>query len=662
MAYQFGIDLYAAAGGTGAYMLCRLLRRGIPSRPQAVSAPSVIAKLEKEARSPSEVDGCTLSPRPGSEPGSEPTIEGSHEDYCPEPLPEPEAEDSSDDAPLVRANSNHVPQELWPSPPVIVQTASTVTKPRPCARNDSVTLSWSLLTFLSLMLLAWLSSGPATKDMGLQDHQHVPNASALDDSGSDVSMTSLAGVGPPLADDTDRQAEVVPPVLSPPSCGEDASSKVFSVVIQRQQEPSNMAGERNAYFGTLNVGTPPQPFKVVFDTGSGHLILPSMYCHSETCRVHSRYKRSASATARDIDWNGTQVAANQPRDQITVAFGTGDITGVFVEDIVCLEGVDADGDMPESSSVVTPQDPGGLEVLPDGCMRLRMIAATAMSEEPFKTFEFDGILGLGLDGLSQAPEFNFLHVVRASVRDQGSCIRDTFAVFLADSEDEDSEITLGGWASEHLEEELSWTDVQEPDMGHWMVRIKSLRVNNELLKFCENDCKAAVDTGTSLLAVPQAAFPELYELLRHPTQLEGNCEGPGPLLHFEFDTFSLTLGPREYAQAEPTSSRQRPRFDNNAGSVKNETIRRDLFCRPMLMSLDMPEPLGPKLFILGEPVLRKYYTVYDAHAKRVGFGRARHRGSWRTAKQLPSVDGSRDAPRPTSMFGALKWRKDTQQR
>lgn len=286
-----------------------------------------------------------------------------------------------------------------------------------------------------------------------------------------------------------------------------------------------------------------------------------------------------------------------------------------------------------------------------------MIAATAMSEDPFATFDFDGILGLGLGGLSQSSEFNFLHVVRASMPDAGSCFKDTFAVFLADSEGEESDITLGGWAEDHLEEELSWAPVHKPEMGHWMVKIKSLRVNDEVLNFCNNDeCNAAVDTGTSLLAVPQAAFPELYELLRHPTPLDGHCEGPGPLLHFEFDEFSITLGPREYAQAETVSTQAKPRFENNHRNV-SQGMREDLFCRPMLMSLDMPEPLGPKLFILGEPVLRKYYTVYNAHEKKVGFGRARHRSS---SKQLPSqaADSLQQEPRtPPSMFGAFKRRK-----
>jgi len=41
------------------------------------------------------------------------------------------------------------------------------------------------------------------------------------------------------------------------------------------------------------------------------------------------------------------------------------------------------------------------------------------------------------------------------------------------------------------------------------------------------------------------------------------------------------------------------------------------------MTLD-EENLGGKLFLLGEPILRKYYTVYDGLKKRVGFGRASH--------------------------------------
>jgi hypothetical protein len=87
---------------------------------------------------------------------------------------------------------------------------------------------------------------------------------------------------------------------------------------------------KSDYHGTILVGTPGLPMTVVFDTGSGHLLLPSMYCKTEACKVHTRYRRSGSSTGRDINFNGSAVVRGLPRDSITVEFGTGEATGVVV--------------------------------------------------------------------------------------------------------------------------------------------------------------------------------------------------------------------------------------------------------------------------------------------------------------------------------------------
>merc|ERR1719386_324823 len=46
------------------------------------------------------------------------------------------------------------------------------------------------------------------------------------------------------------------------------------------------------------------------------------------------------------------------------------------------------------------------------------------------------------------------------------------------------------------------------------------------------------------------------------------------------------------------------------------------FCRPKTLGVNLPAPVGPKLFILGEPVLHRYYTVYDWAGLQVGFSLA----------------------------------------
>ena len=287
----------------------------------------------------------------------------------------------------------------------------------------------------------------------------------------------------------------------------------------------------------------------------------------------------------------------EARDQITVSFGTGEVMGVFLEDSLCFgQSVHA----VDTSSSHVPLTSNG----PENCLRMRFIAATDMSPHPFADFVFDGVLGLGLESLSQAPAFNFLHVSSALTAERGSGFSKTFGIFLASHDGETSQITLGGWAEEHVDGEVNWSPVLQPELGRWLLKIKGLWVGDQEIPFCEQGCKAVVDSGTSLLAVPSPLFADLYHQLSAPAQ-EGACV-QSPQLRMELDGFSLVLNGSDFSRLD---AGQRP----TAAA-----------CKPMLMVMDLPEPLGPKLFILGEPILKKFYTIYDAEAQRVGFGLAKH--------------------------------------
>jgi len=261
------------------------------------------------------------------------------------------------------------------------------------------------------------------------------------------------------------------------------------------------------------------------------------------------------------------------------------------------------------------------------CTSLRMIAATDMSQEPFRTFQFDGVMGLGLPGLSQTKEFNFMQVLGSSLAQSGNKHPHRFAVFLGEHEAEVSEITLGGYASSrHAEGRLAWNPVWRPELGHWMLEVKSMHIDGKEVDFCRaGGCRAVMDTGTSLVAVPTAAFAEFYELLRHEADPVTECQGVGPQLHVELETFTVTLDPRDYSRLEHDTGVS-PVPERSFQAAMGQSEEEPEMCKPMLMSMDLPEPIGPKLFVLGEPVLRKYYTVYDADlaSPRIGFSRAVH--------------------------------------
>lgn len=359
---------------------------------------------------------------------------------------------------------------------------------------------------------------------------------------------------------------------------------------------------KTAYFGTLSIGEPAQDFQVVFDTGSGNLMVPSTYCRDSACVEHRRYNRNLSATATDINQGGDLVKEGDSRDSVTVTFGTGEVSGVFIKDKICF------------SSTACLKDAS-------------FVAATHMTDDPFTSFNFDGILGLALSQMSEGPEYN----VMSLMQQQGTLKHPMFSVYLSDV-DGKSEITFGGVKRERMASEIIWSPVSR-NTGYWQVQVEDLALNNDRLHLCE-DCQVAVDTGTSQLAGPSDIIEKLTEKLN----LRSDCSNLSsmPDLGIVIGGHILNLKPDEYINK-----------DNDSTSSPS--------CEVSLMKLDVPPPNGP-LFILGDPFLRKFLTVYDQENRRVGFATAKHDGQEADSTLLVSLSTkveSVESSRRQSQLGFL---------
>mmetsp|Transcript_28663 Transcript_28663/g.75915 ORF Transcript_28663/g.75915 Transcript_28663/m.75915 type:complete len:470 (-) Transcript_28663:78-1487(-) len=378
-----------------------------------------------------------------------------------------------------------------------------------------------------------------------------------------------------------------------------------TVALRKQYVPIMKNGAavayKTAYFGQIYAGSPTsQPFTVVFDTGSGHLILPSTACRSETCLKHRQYDRLKSETALDIEYDGTPILPTaQERDQLRISFGTGSVEGEFVEDVACL---------------------GPAGTAGEHCTKLRIVLATSMSAEPFGLFDFDGVLGLGANALSLNSHFSFFGQMVA----QHPTMQPRFAVRLARNDEGRSAISFGGidarWLAAGQQEDVRWAPVAMPELGYWQVQIKEVRIGDTVLDDCaDGGCRAILDTGTSLLGVPRQAMRGMHRLLARPVPAELSNPGDDPdcralagkMLHFDLDLGGgtmVSLGPEDYSRPKPYNM-----------TMPGGSSEWKLWCRSLLLPIDMKEPLGPRVFIWGEAVLRRYLTVYDWENQRIGF-------------------------------------------
>eukprot|EP00913_Durusdinium_trenchii_P029743 g27874.t1 len=208
--------------------------------------------------------------------------------------------------------------------------------------------------------------------------------------------------------------------------------------------------------------------------------------------------------------------------------------------------------------------------------------------------------------LALSPEFSFF----GQMLSQNPRMEPRFSVFLAQNEGVDSVISFGGHEEKFASGHIQWVPVAMSKLGYWQVELKDVKIGDQVLEECrDGSCRAILDTGTSLLGVPRQVVRSMHRMLARPIAHQPGIDCrrlPGLQLDFEMEGGVMSLSPEDYSRPLPFNM-----------TMPNQDKWR-LFCRSLLLPVEMAEPLGPKVFIWGEPVLRRYYTIYDLANKRIG--------------------------------------------
>uniref|UniRef100_A0A8C6VCJ9 pepsin A n=1 Tax=Naja naja TaxID=35670 RepID=A0A8C6VCJ9_NAJNA len=211
------------------------------------------------------------------------------------------------------------------------------------------------------------------------------------------------------------------------------------------------------YTGTISIGTPPQQFTIIFDTGSANLWVPSVYCSSAACSDHRKFNPQQSST-----FHATSRT-------LSITYGTGSMTGFLGYDTVQV-----------GSIQVTNQIFGLSQTEPGSFLYYS---------------PFDGILGLAYPRMSASdatPVFD-------NMMSEGLVSQDLFSVFLSSDGQNGSFVMFGGIDDTYFTGNLNWVPVTVE--YYWQITLDSITVNGQSIA-CSGGCQAMVDTGTSLLAVP----------------------------------------------------------------------------------------------------------------------------------------------------------------
>eukprot|EP00475_Leptophrys_vorax_P029730 TRINITY_DN438_c0_g1_i1.p1 TRINITY_DN438_c0_g1~~TRINITY_DN438_c0_g1_i1.p1 ORF type:complete len:463 (+),score=101.84 TRINITY_DN438_c0_g1_i1:1441-2829(+) len=355
-----------------------------------------------------------------------------------------------------------------------------------------------------------------------------------------------------------------------------ASARSKTVHFRTQDDANAVVKLKNyltvMYTGSVSIGTPEQPFEVVFDTGSADVWVFSTLAPATTRLSYlSYYNHSQSSTfAEPVSGGGSQ--------DFRVEYGLGKVSGVMSSDIVTLGGLKAKNQVfGEVTSWTTNFE---------------------NVDEPM-----DGIVGMAF----QQAASDGARTLIDNLYVQNAIVSRVFSFYLdKDIRGDKSTLILGPPDQDYYNGDIVYVNLIKDNQGMWFLPLTDTLVGGISTSICASQgCVALVDTGSSFIGIPKSQFSRFISSViaqrsdcsindHNEVQCGSTSLDNLPDVSFNLNGRIFTLTPKDYM------------ITNHLG----------------FMSIDVSDSVP--LFILGDTFIKTFYTVFDQDNKRVGFAQPRN--------------------------------------
>ncbi|XP_025265025.1 lysosomal aspartic protease-like [Camponotus floridanus] len=319
------------------------------------------------------------------------------------------------------------------------------------------------------------------------------------------------------------------------------------------------------YYGTINIGMPPQEFKVVFDTAAVDLWVFSRNCSIPICTKNNQYDNTKSKTYNNIKKGRKIILPSKCFDvKAILAIDTVNVANLnvknqtFAEVVHILEDVDI----------------------------IENICADRT---------FDGIFGLRSFELYD----NDITPVFGNMIRQGLVSSRIFSFYLNrdTSADLGGILTLGGSDPAYYEGGFTYIPVAE---GFWQFLINS--IEGDHFTWCDGGCRALLDTSVWKIIGPEKDISSINQFIKIDPQGRVNCNRISqlPTITFNLAGKDFDLTGKDYIIQHPD----------------DESICITVFWKH--------EEEDEVAWILGMPFIGRYYTKFDMEKNRLGFALAKN--------------------------------------